>query len=181
MNAALVLIDIQKDYFPGGRMTLEGADAAAENAARLLERFRARGWPVFHVQHLSSRPNATFFLPGTEGVEFNSAVAPRAGEPVIQKNFPNAFRATRLDTELRSCGAVELVVAGMMTHMCIDTSVRAAFDLGFKVDLAFDACATRSLHFGDTEIAAAQVHGAFIAALNGTFATARASAQIVAG
>jgi nicotinamidase-related amidase len=178
MNQALVLIDIQNDYFPGGRMTLDGADAAAGNAARLLEHFRASGLPLFHIQHVSTRPNATFFIPGTEGIEFHPTVAPRAGEAVIQKNFPNAFRATKLDTELRARGITELVIAGMMTHMCIDTSVRAAFDLGFKVDLAFDACATRNLRFGDVEYPAAQVHGSFIAALNGTFATARTTAQI---
>ena len=179
MNQALVLIDIQKDYLPDGRMPLEGMEAAAQNGARLLERFRARGWPLFHVQHLATRTGATFFVPGTDGVEFHPAVTPRAGEPVIQKNFPNAFRATRLDTELRSRGVTELLVAGMMTHMCVDTSVRAAFDLGFKVELAFDACATRSLRFGDAEVAAAQVQGAFVAALNGTFATARSTDQIL--
>jgi len=180
MSAALVVIDIQRDYFAGGRMPLDGADAAAENAARLLKAFRERGWPLFHVQHLSTRPNATFFLPGTDGVEFHPAVAPLAAEPVIQKNFPNAFRATRLDTELRARGVTQLVVAGMMTHMCIDTSVRAAFDLGFKIDLAFDACATRSLRFVDTDVPASQVQGSFIAALHGTFATARDTAHIVA-
>lgn len=179
MNPALVLIDIQRDYFPGGRMTLDGAEAAAQNAGRLLELFRARGWPVMHVQHLSTRPNATFFIPGTDGIDFHAAVAPRDGETVVQKNFPNAFRATRLDTELRGLGATELVVAGMMTHMCIDTSVRAAFDLGFKVELAHDACATRALRFGDAETAAAAVQASFIAALNGTFATAKSTAQIV--
>jgi nicotinamidase-related amidase len=180
MDPALVLIDIQKDYFHGGRMTLEGAESAAQSAALLLQRFRERGWPLFHVQHLSTRPNATFFLPGTEGVDFHPAVAPRSDEVVIQKDFPNAFRATKLDTELRSRGVTELVIAGMMTHMCIDTSVRAAFDLGFKIDLAFDACATRSLRFGETELTASQVHGSFIAALNGAFAAARSTTQIIA-
>ncbi|HUL63157.1 MAG TPA: cysteine hydrolase family protein [Burkholderiaceae bacterium] len=180
MSAALVLIDIQNDYFPGGRMTLDGADAAAENAARLLEQFRERGWPLFHIQHVSMRPNATFFIAGTAGIEFHATVVPRTGEPVLQKNFPNAFRATRLDTELRSRGITELVMAGMMTHMCIDTSVRAGFDLGFKIDLAFDACATRNLRFGETEVGAAYVQGSFIAALNGTFATARTTAHILA-
>jgi nicotinamidase-related amidase len=181
MNQALVLVDIQRDYFAGGRMALAGPEAAAENAARLLQSFRARSLPVFHVQHLSTRPDATFFIAGTDGVEIHAAVAPRAGEPVIQKNFPNAFRATRLDTELRALGVTGLVVAGMMTHMCIDTTVRAAFDLGFKVDLAFDACATRNLRFGDAEIGAQQVHDAFIAALHGTFANARTAAAIAAG
>lgn len=179
MSQALVLVDIQQDYFAGGRMTLVGADAAAENAAKLLASFRARGLPLFHVQHVSTRPNATFFIPGTDGIEFHASVKPDNGEPVIQKNFPNALRATRLDTELRSRGVTELVVAGMMTHMCIDTTVRAAFDLGFKVELAHDACATRDLRFGEIDLAAAQVHGSFIAALHGTFATARSTAQLV--
>lgn len=179
MNQALVLVDIQNDYFAGGRMTLVGADAAAQNAANLLVSFRARGLPLFHVQHVSTRPNATFFIAGTDGVDLHAAVKPLAGESVIQKNFPNAFRATRLDTELRARGVTELVIAGMMTHMCIDTTVRAAFDLGFKVDLAHDACATRDLRFGATDFTAAQVHGSFIAALHGTFATARSAAQIV--
>jgi len=179
MNQALVLIDIQNDYFPGGRMTLDGADAAAQNAARLLERFRAQGWPLVHVQHVSARPNATFFLPGTPGVEHHPAVAPRAGELVIQKSFPSAFRDTRLEAELRSRGVDHLLVAGMMTHMCIDTSVRAACDLGFKVDLAFDACATRALRFDDREVPAAEVQHAFIAALHGAFANARSTSQIM--
>ena len=169
-NPALILVDIQRDYFAGGRMALEGAEAAADNAAALLARFRERGWPLVHVQHLSVRSNATFFLPGTEGIEFHPKVAPRAGESVIEKNFPNAFRATQLDTRLRSLGVTELVFAGMMTHMCIDTSVRAAFDLGFKVELAHDACATRALKFGTTEVPAPQVHAAALAALNGTYA-----------
>jgi nicotinamidase-related amidase len=179
MNPALVLIDIQNDYFPGGRMTLDGAEAAAERAGRLLDHFRARGWPRFHVQHLSVRPNATFFLPGTEGVEFHAAVAPREDEPVMRKNFPNAFRATLLDTELRSRGVTELVVAGMMTHMCVDTSVRAAFDLGFKIDLAHDACATRTLVFNGIGVPAEQVQRSFVAALHGTFASVRETSQIV--
>jgi nicotinamidase-related amidase len=178
MSHALVLIDIQMDYFPGGRMALFGAEAAAENAARLLRRFRERGWPLFHVRHVSTRPGATFFLPGSDGVQIHPAVAPRAGEPVLEKHFPNAFRGTTLETELRSRGVDRLVVAGMMTHMCIDTSVRAAEGLGFQVDLAYDACATRGLRFGEAEIAAPEVHASFVAALHGTFATARSTVQI---
>jgi len=180
MSQALILIDIQNDYFPGGRMTLDGADAAAENAARLLERFRTQGRPLFHIQHLAAQPNATFFLPGTTGAELHPRVAPRAGELVIQKNFPNAFRDTKLEIELLSRGIRELLVAGNMTHMCIDASVRAAFDLGFSVDLAFDACATRTLKFGDKEVPAEQVQGSFIAALSGTYAKACSTAQLLA-
>jgi nicotinamidase-related amidase len=169
-DTALVIIDIQNDYFPGGKMELEGAEAAAANAARALERFRQKGLPVIHVRHLSTRPGATFFIPGTAGANIHERVQPREGERVIEKNFPNSFRATDLDKALKDAGAKELVVAGMMTHMCVDASVRQAADLGYKVTLLGDACATRAQSFGGESVPARQVHAAFLAALNGFYA-----------
>jgi len=167
---ALLIIDIQNDYFPGGKMELEGAEAAAENAAVALEHFRRLGLPVFHVQHLSVRPGATFFIPGTTGVEIHPRVRPREGERVLEKNFPNGFRATELEAALRAADAKELVVAGMMTHMCVDASVRQAADLGYRVTLLGDACATRTQSHNGETIPARQVHTAFLAALNGFYA-----------
>jgi nicotinamidase-related amidase len=169
-DTALVIIDIQNDYFPGGAMELEGADAAAEKAAQALKSFREKKLPIFHVRHLSVRPGSTFFLPGTKGAEIRSAVAPRAGELVVEKNFPNSFRATRLDEELKSAGVKNLVVAGMMTHMCVDASVRHAADLGYKITLLGDACATRAQKIAGETVPARQVHLAFLAALNGFYA-----------
>ncbi len=176
---ALVIIDIQNDYFPGGKMELAGADAAGANAGRLLARCRKLGKPVFHIQHLSVRPGATFFLPDTPGVEIHPSVAPQAGETVIRKHFPNAFRDTPLEEELRRINARHLLVVGMMTQMCIDTSVRAGRDLGYEITLAHDACATRNQKFGDQEVPAAQVQAAFMAALNGSFANVRSSDTIL--
>ena len=167
---ALVIIDIQNDYFPGGKMELEGADAAAQNAGQALARFRKEGVPVFHVRHLSTRPGATFFIPGTSGAEIHAAVKPQGGEKVIEKNFPNSFRGTQLEQALKEAGVKELVVAGMMTHMCVDASVRQAADLGYKVTLLGDACATRAQSFGGETVPARQVHAAFLAALNGFYA-----------
>ena len=167
---ALLIIDIQNDYFPGGKMELEGADAAAVNASKALSRFRGEGEPVVHVRHLSTRPGATFFLPGTPGAEIHSAVGPQAGERVIEKNFPNSFRGTELERALKDAGVKELVVAGMMTHMCVDASVRQAADLGYKVTLLGDACATRAQTFAGETVPARQVHAAFLAALNGFYA-----------
>ena len=118
--------------------------------------------------------------PSLDGVQIHEGLAPRSGETVLKKHFPNAFRGTALESELRSRGIGRLVVAGMMTDLCIDTSVRVGFDLGFEIDLACDACATRSLRFGEAEIGAPEVHASFIAALHGTFATARSAAQIAA-
>lgn len=170
MTTALILIDLQNDYFPGGTMELVGAEAAVAQAARLLQAFRQRGLPVFHVQHIATRPGATFFLPGTPGAEIHDAVKPNAGEPVVVKHFPNSFRETALLESLRAAGAAKLVFAGMMTHMCVDSTVRAAADLGFQCALASDACATRDLQLGGQRIEAAGVQLAYLAGLNGLFA-----------
>ena len=169
-DTALVVIDIQNDYFPGGAMELEGAEAAGKNAGAALARFRERALPVFHVRHLSVRPGATFFLPGTRGAEIHAAVAPRSGEPVLEKNFPNSFRNTELKALLEKEAIKNLVVAGMMTHMCVDASVRHAADLGYKVTLLGDACATRAQTYGGETVPARHVHAAFLAALNGFYA-----------
>lgn len=170
MKTALLLIDLQNDYFPGGAMELVGSEPAVANALLLLERCRERALPVFHVQHVATRAGATFFLPGSPGVEIHAAVRPLPGERVITKHFPNAFRESGLLEALRAADVSRLVVAGMMTHMCVDTSVRAAADLGFACQLAGDACATRDLVLAGTTVAAAHVQTAFLAALNGTFA-----------
>jgi nicotinamidase-related amidase len=171
MNKALLIIDIQNDYFAGGAMQLVGPDAAATNAARILASFREQGLPVIHVQHLALSPTATFFLPGTHGVKIHKDVAPIDGETVITKNFPNAFRGTNLKDVLDGLNLEQLVVVGMMTHMCIDTSVRAANDFGFKVTLVGDACATLDLEFEGRTVSAADVQAAYLAAIDGSFAT----------
>lgn len=180
MKQALVIIDIQNDYFPGGRMPLNGPAAAAGRAAHVLQWQRERGQPVFHVQHVSTRAGATFFLPDTEGVQIHTAVAPHPGESLIVKHFPNAFRETSLAGQLRAAGVDELLFVGMMTHMCIDTSVRAAADLGFRCSVAADACATRDLQWGGQTVPAPQVHAAFLAALNGAFARVATVEELLA-
>jgi len=169
-RSALLIIDIQNDYFPGGTMELEGADAAAAHASSILNRYCEQKMPVFHVRHLSTRPGATFFIPGTAGAEIHRKVQPRAGETVLEKNFPNSFRGTNLKELLDQNGIKNLVVAGMMTHMCVDASVRQATDLGYKVTLLANACATRAQSFGGETVPARQVHAAFLAALNGFYA-----------
>jgi nicotinamidase-related amidase len=170
VSQALLIVDIQNDYFPGGAMPLEGSPEAASKAATLIEAFRAKGLPVIHVQHISNRPGASFFLPGTPGAEIHASVRPAQGEKLVVKHTPNAFRGTDLLEHLKSAGVDELAVAGMMTHMCIDSTVRAAFDNGFKCTLAGDACATRALTLDGRTVPAAQVHESFLAGLGGLFA-----------
>ena len=181
MNTALLIIDIQNDYFPGGAMELAGSVEAGAKAGKLIAAFRGKGLPVIHVQHISTRPGASFFVPDTKGVEIHASVAPQAGETIIQKNFPNSFRDTPLLQHLRDNDTTRLVIAGMMTQMCIDTTVRAAADLGFACSLAHDACATRDLSFGGVTVPAASVQAAFLAALNGLFARAQTTDELCAG
>lgn len=179
MNDALVIIDIQNDYFPGGTMELVGAQEAANVAAGLLSRYRQAGLPVVHVRHESTRPGSTFFLPGTKGAEIHPLLAPQPGEAVVLKHFPNCFRETNLLEILRGFSATRLTFCGMMTHMCVDTGVRAAFDLGFACRLAGDACATRDLAFGGRSVAAADVQTAYLAALGAVFAQVAPAAELV--
>ena len=170
MTQALVIVDVQNDYFSGGAMELVGMDDAAHNCRKLLQHFRGQGAPLFHIQHLAARPGATFFVPETDGAEIHASVRPEAGESVIVKHFPSAFRDTDLHQALQQAGIDELVICGAMSHMCIDTTVRAAFDLGYQCRVISDACATRDLEFDGRRIAAADVHAAFMAALALPFA-----------
>jgi nicotinamidase-related amidase len=180
MSTALVLIDIQRDYFPGGRMEVVGAVEACGASRSLLNHFREKGMPIIHVRHVSTRPDATFFLPDTEGTAIHEDVAPLPHEVVITKHFPNSFRDTGLKQHLASARIDELVFCGMMSHMCIDATVRAAFDDGYACIVAHDACAARNLEFQDERIPAAHVHGAFMAALGAVFARVMSAGEIIA-
>jgi nicotinamidase-related amidase len=178
-KAVLILVDIQNDYFAGGKMPLEGMDAAGDNASRLLSRFRNKERPVFHVRHLSIHPGATFFLPDTHGSEIHPAVTPLTGEAVIVKHFPNSFRETALLDSLKKAGATSVVVCGAMSHMCIDATVRAACDLDFQCRVPQDACATRALAFGPENVPAAKVHAAFMAALSAAYAQVLSTEELI--
>jgi len=174
----LLIIDIQNDYFRGGAYPLVEPDAAALQASRLLARFREASEPVVHMQHVWDAPEAEFMRPGTDGVEIHESVRPLAGETVLTKAMPNSFLGTDLEAELRSHDTEGLVVAGMMTSMCVDATVRAAVDLGFDTTVAHDACATCDLDFGATSIPAASVHAAFLAALADGYAAVVATDDI---
>jgi nicotinamidase-related amidase len=180
MKTAFVIIDIQNDYFPGGRMELEGSIEAGRNAGIVLAHFRMQKLPVVHIQHVSLHPGARFFLPNSEGVAIHSGVEPLPGETVLKKNYPNAFRATPLLDILKQNQVGQIVVAGMMTHMCVDATVRAAFDSGFGCVVLGDACATRSLVFQEVNVPAQHVHAAFLAALGSVYAEIVTTANFLA-
>jgi nicotinamidase-related amidase len=170
MKAGLVLVDIQNDYFAGGRMELIGMEAACSNSEALLNLFRKKGWPTFHIQHISINPGATFFLPDTPGAEIHDSVKPRSNDVVIKKNYPNSFRETDLYESIKKTEVQQLVICGAMSHMCIDATTRAAADLGFYCTVIHDGCATRNLEFSGRTIPAEEVHGSFMAALGAAYA-----------
>jgi nicotinamidase-related amidase len=165
MKTALILVDIQNDYFPGGRSELSGTEDAAAAAREILGIFRAHAWPIFHIRHISQRDGATFFLPDTPGSEIAKLVSPLPSEEVFVKHAPNSFIGTPLGAALTNLRVERVVIAGMMSHMCIDSTTRAASELGFEVLLVHEACATKALAFRDEVIPALQVHTAFMAAL----------------
>jgi nicotinamidase-related amidase len=170
MSTGLILVDIQNDYFAGGRMELVEMDAAGEKAGQLLTFFRDNRWPTFHIQHISNYQGATFFLADTKGSEIHSAVKPHPNELVIQKHYPNSFRETPLLDALKNAGVEKIVICGAMSHMCIDATTRAAADFGFGCTVIHDACATRNLDFGRKKILARDVHASFMAALGSAYA-----------
>jgi nicotinamidase-related amidase len=144
MKTALLVIDIQKDYFPGGKFPLVNPEEAAKNAYMLLQCFREHGGRHIHIQHIALKPDAPFFVRGTEGSDIHDSAAHFEGEPIVYKHYPNSFRETNLLEMLKEWGIERVVITGMMTHMCVDATARAAADFGFKVIVAEDACATRA-------------------------------------
>ncbi len=167
---ALLVIDVQNDYFPGGRWTLAHMERAADNVARLIAAARAGNEPVFHVQHVMEEPDAPFFAKGSSGAEIHGKAKPLAGEALVVKSEVNAFLGTDLKSRLDAAGVTDLVICGAMSHMCIDAATRAASDFGYAVTLVHDACATRDLDFNGKIVPAEEVHAAFMSALGGTYA-----------
>ncbi|MDR3652116.1 MAG: cysteine hydrolase family protein [Paludibacter sp.] len=170
MKTALLIIDIQNDYFEDGTMTLVNAESASKNVQLVLEKFRKEHLPVIHIQHIATKPNATFFLPNTFGVEIHKNVQPLLNEKIIIKHFPNSFRETELLSFLRENQIKDLVICGMMTHMCVDATTRAANDFGLNCTLISDGCATKDLEINSEKVKAIDVQNSFLAALNTTYA-----------
>jgi nicotinamidase-related amidase len=179
MNAALLVIDIQNDYFSGGKYELYQPVEAANNARAAIDYFREKKYPVYYAQHIFASDDAPFFQPSDQvGTKIHDTVYPLAGEKVIVKHAPDSFHQTDLDASLKAEGIDTLVVCGMMSHICIDTTVRTATNHGYNVILLHDACATRELEWQGKKLPAETVHAVFMASLGGFFAQAIATAGL---
>lgn len=171
MNKALIIIDIQNDYFENGAMRLYQSEEAVEKAELILEYFRKNNLPIIHIQHIGISPDATFFLPETKGAEIYYKVQPKETEKVIIKHYPNSFRETELLDYLKTNKIIDLVITGMMTHMCVDATTRAAKDFGFNCTVIGDACATIDIEVNGVSVKAPDVQTAFLGALNYFYST----------
>jgi nicotinamidase-related amidase len=176
-EAALVLIDCQNTYREG-TMRLVGVEPALAEAARLLGRARSAGIPIFHIQH-DAGPGSPYDITARIG-QISDEVAPKAGEPVITKHFPNSFIQTDLEQQLRAAGVTKMILAGFMTHMCVNSTARGAFNLGLQPTVVAAATATRDLPGGDGDVVpAAALQAASLAALRDLFAVVvRSSDQL---
>lgn len=177
MNTALLLLEIQNDYFPNGRIPLERSQEACAKAQNVLAAYREKRLPVVHVQHISTHPDASYFLPCTKGSEFYTSVQPSKTETIIKKHYPNSFKDTGLLNHLIKNQINHLIICGMTTQTTIDATVRAAYDLGFSITVLHDACAARQLEFNHTIIPAQNVHYAFLAAFQPIYANVMSSEE----
>ncbi|NVN96165.1 MAG: cysteine hydrolase [Bacteroidetes bacterium] len=177
MMTALLIIDIQNDYFDNGAMTLVDSDKSCDNARLILEKFREQRLPIIHIQHLALKPTATFFLPNTIGAEIHKKVKPLEKEKIIIKHYPNSFRETELFDYLKNNNITDLVICGMMTHMCVDATARAAKDFGFNCTVIGDACATKDLEIIGRKVKAKEVQKSFLAALDYFYSTVKLTKQ----
>lgn len=130
---ALIIIDIQNDYFKGGNMELFQPESALDNVLKLEERFKKDNQPIIYIQHINEDPNASFFVKDTEGVELRKELNPSEKDDIIIKHYPNSFLETNLQNKLKELDVEQLVICGMMTHMCVDSTTRAAAELGFNL------------------------------------------------
>lgn len=178
---AIIVVDIQNDYFPGGKWTLNGIDAASDNAAKVIKAARAAGDLVVHIHHEFPTTAAPFFAPGSPGAQIHPKAANQPGEPLVLKHHVNAFRDTDLKSILDAHGVDNVVIVGNMSHMCVDAVTRAAADLGYRATVVHDACASRDLEFDGATVPAAQVHAAFMAALGFAYAAVVSTEQYLAG
>lgn len=164
-TSALVCVDVQNDYFPGGRHPLADAVSAGKKITALLGVFRQRRLPIIHIRQISPANTIPYLVEHTPGSEIHECAQPRPGEMLLHKRFPNSFRGTGLKALLNGMGIERIYLLGFMSQVCIDATARQALDNLFRVSLIPDACAAGSVTFNSQTIEADWVHAGMMGAL----------------
>lgn len=164
-NTALLIIDVQNDYFAAGHMALHQPESALHHINQLEQHFRENQQPIIYIQHVQLDATRSFFIKDTEGVDLHAGLHITADSLIIEKHFPNSFFQTDLKQLLDHLNVGKLMITGMMTHMCVDATTRAAKELGYETTVVADATATRELVFEGQYIAAETVQQVLLATL----------------
>jgi nicotinamidase-related amidase len=178
MKKALVIIDVQNDYFEDGKMPLHLPEKALAKINKLEESFTAKKLPIIYIQHIKEQGTADFFARGTKGVLLHENLKTNHSCIIIEKQFPNSFIETNLKETLDSLDVQQVIITGMMTHMCIDSTTRASKELGYEPIVISDATATKALTFEDHEIRAEDVQRSFLSALESFSTVMKTSAYL---
>lgn len=178
-RTGLVVIDVQNDYFPGGKFVLFRARSALARTLQLRDWARRKGLPIWWIRHTSPSPRAFFLLPNTPGAELHAALGPLPSEPIVDKHDPNSFVATDLEAQLRAHGVDTVVWAGMISWMCVETTVRSAKDKGFRNWVARDAVASGWISGPYGPVTPWSAHRAFLSALGFAHAELLSTRQIL--
>jgi nicotinamidase-related amidase len=162
------MIDCQNTYREG-TMKLEGVEEALKEAHELLEKARAQGIPVFHIRH-DAGPGSPYDVNDHIGA-IADIVAPKNDEPLITKNFPNSFVQTDLDEQLKAKGVKNIILAGFMTHMCVNSTAHGGFNLGYSPTVVASATASRALEGANGKVLSAEeVHQGALASTRDLYA-----------
>lgn len=165
-DSALIMIDCQNTY-TRGVMELDGVQDALDEATKLLERARSAGIPIVHIEHDDG--DGSLYDIRAEIGQIVDRVAPQGDETVVVKNFPNSFVQTDLDERLKAVGARNLLLAGFMTHMCVNSTARGAFNLGYAPTVVASATATRALPGPTGVVPSEALQAASLAAISDLF------------
>ncbi|MRS21007.1 isochorismatase family protein [Enterobacteriaceae bacterium RIT692] len=179
-QTAVIVIDIQNEYFPGGKMPIPDGMQALNNSKRLVAFAHKNNMPVFFVQHLGEA-DGPLFAKGSRFAEFHKDLQPAKGDRVISKATPSSFVGTDLQKQLDSLGIKQLIVTGLMTHMCVSSTARDAVPLGYSVIIPEDATATRDLATWDNKVVDHKVlQQAALAGVADVFAEIKTTDQVLA-
>jgi nicotinamidase-related amidase len=162
-RTAYIIIDIQNDYFPGGKLELLNSAKAAENAKNVLSYMRKKKIDIIHIRHENEGSKATFFIPGTTGAEIHSSVTPLKNEPVFLKHKPSSFIGTALEEELKKNGITHLVISGMQSNVCVQSTTLEALTKGYTVTVLKDSIAAKNEELHKKAVSEMKEQGAEIA------------------